>query len=118
MKNILVISQTSPFDKQNIRESLDLCLIFAAVEQNISWLLTDSALFALLKDQKPHSLSLKDYFKTIKTLEIYEVEQVYVCESALKLYGLTLEDFSIDVKALSLTEQQSLISQQDHLVTL
>ncbi|MFY8283697.1 sulfurtransferase complex subunit TusC [Pseudoalteromonas sp. SSMSWG5] len=118
MKNVLVISQHSPFDDQHIRDSLDTTLIFAAIEQNISWLLSSEAVLALKKNQQPEQLGIKNYFKTIKTLELYDVENIYVCEKSLIDFNLTKDKLIIDVKVASFEQQRHLISQQDQVVTL
>lgn len=118
MKNILVISHKAPFDKMHIRESLDTCLIFAAIEQNISWLFKDDAVLALKAGYNLSNSGLKDFFKTLKTLEIYDVEQVYVCVSSLEKFALSVDDLSIEVTPLSIQEQQTLINKQDHTVVL
>ncbi|NOU49386.1 sulfurtransferase complex subunit TusC [Pseudoalteromonas sp. JBTF-M23] len=118
MKNVLVISSDSPFDGQKIRDALDTTLIYAAIDQNISWLLKDSAVLALKKQQSAAHIGLKDYFKAIKTLEIYDVEQVYVCADAMQKYQLTEEQLIITALTLTKQQQQSLIQQQDFVVTL
>ncbi|AXV65113.1 sulfurtransferase complex subunit TusC [Pseudoalteromonas lipolytica] len=118
MKNILVISQHGPFDDQHMRESLDTTLIFAAIEQNISWLLSGDAVLALKKHQKPEVLGIKNYFKTIKTLELYDVENIYVCEKSLMDFNLTKDNLIIDVKVANFEQQRLLISQQHQVVTL
>ena len=118
MKNILVISQHGPFDDQHIRESLDTTLIFAAIEQNISWLLSGEAVLALKKNQLPERLGIKNYFKTIKTLELYDVENIYVCEKSLMDFNLTQESLIIDVKVANFEQQRELISQPHQVVTL
>jgi tRNA 2-thiouridine synthesizing protein C len=118
MKNVLVISQSSPFDGLKLRDALDTTLIYAAIDQNVSWLLTGSAVLALKSEQSAAPLGLKDFFKTIKTLEIYDVEQVYVCEDALLRYGLDAQQLTIDVTALSKQKQRALLQQQDYVVTI
>jgi len=118
MKNILVISQHSPFDDQHIRESLDTTLIFAAIEQNIGWLLSGEAVLALKKSQQPEQLGIKNYFKTIKTLELYDVENIYVCEKSLMDFNLSEDSLIIDVKVANFEQQRDLISQQHQVVTL
>ncbi len=107
-----------PFDDQHIRESLDTTLIFAAIEQNISWLLSGEAVLALKKNQQPEQLGIKNYFKTIKTLELYDVENIYVCEKSLMDFNLTQESLIIDVKVANFEQQRELISQQHQVVTL
>ena len=118
MKNVLVLSQYSPFDDSHIRDALDMTLIFGAVDQNISWLFSGPAVLALKKQQQPEHIGLKNYFKTIKTLEIYDIENIYVCEKSLLEYGLNKNNLLISVKALNYQQQHHLIAQQQQIVTL
>ena len=118
MKNILVVSHKAPFDKMHIRESLDTCLIFAAIEQNISWLFKDEAVLALKPDYDLTKSGLKDFFKSLKTLEVYDVDQIYICSESLDRFGLEINTLSVELTPLSLEEQQALISKQDHTVVL
>jgi len=97
MINVLVMSQCSPFDDLHIRDALDMTLIFAAV---------------------PNMLGIKDFFKNIKTLEIYDVENIYVCEKSLLDYGLNKNDLLLDVQALNFDQQKALIKTQQHVVNL
>ena len=60
----------------------------------------------------------QDFFKNIKTLEIYEVENIYVCEKSLLDYNLSKSQLIIDSTSLNYTEQQQLIGQQDFVVNL
>ena len=118
MINVLVISQSSPFDDMNIRDALDMTLIFAAVDQNISWLFSGPAVLALKKNQKPNSLGIKDFFKNIKMLEIYDVENIYVCEKSLIDYGLSKSELLIEANIVNFNAQKQLIHNQQHVVTL
>ncbi|WP_165735217.1 sulfurtransferase complex subunit TusC [Pseudoalteromonas sp. C8] len=118
MINVLVMSQCSPFDDLNIRDALDMTLIFAAVDQNVSWLFSGPAVLALKKHQQPNNIGLKDFFKNIKALEIYDVENIYVCEKSLLDYGLNKHDLLIEAKALNFSQQQTLIKAQQHVVNL
>lgn len=118
MINVLVMSQCSPFDDLHIRDALDMTLIFAAVDQNINWLFSGPAVLALKKQQQPNMLGIKDFFKNIKTLEIYDVENIYVCEKSLLDYGLNKNDLLLDVQALNFDQQKALIKTQQHVVNL
>ncbi|TQF70915.1 sulfurtransferase complex subunit TusC [Pseudoalteromonas luteoviolacea] len=117
-KKILVITDASPFDGQRIRESLDMALIFAAIDQEVSWLFTGASVLALTDGNHPTSLGIKDFFKQLKTLEIYDVDSLFVCQGALQKYQLTTEKLSVDVSALCNSAQQELISKHDHVVKL
>lgn len=119
MKNVLVIANKAPFDHTYMREALDMTLIFAAIEQNISLLFQGPAVLSLKQGQTPEALKLKNYFKTFGTLSLYDVEHVYVCENSLQRYSLTLNDLTIDdVTALDENAKKCLTQQQDFVVTL
>ncbi|WP_372762000.1 sulfurtransferase complex subunit TusC [Pseudoalteromonas sp.] len=118
MINVLVMSQHSPFDDMYIRDALDMALIFAAVEQNISWLFSGPAVLTLKKQQQPNLVGIKDFYKNIKMLEIYDVENIYVCEKSLLDYGLSKHDLLIPAKALNFDQQQTLIAAQQQVVNL
>ena len=118
MINVLVLSQQSPFDDMHIRDALDMTLIFAAIEQNISWLFTGPAVLALKKDQNSELLGVKNYFKSIKTLEVYDVENIYVCEKSLIDYNLDINELIIKATALDFKAQSHLIAKQQQVVNL
>lgn len=118
MKNVTVISHQSPFNNTHIRDALDMTLIFAAIDQNISWLFQGPAVCALKAEQSPQKSGLKNFLKTIKTLEIYDVDNIYVCKNSLDDYDLLTDQLMLDVKILNPDEQQQLLSKQDLVVTL
>jgi tRNA 2-thiouridine synthesizing protein C len=118
MINVLVISQSSPFDDMYIRDALDMALIFAAVEQNVSWLFSGPAVLALKKQQQPTLLGIKDFYKNIKMLEIYDVENIYVCEKSLLDYDLSKHDLLIAAQAINFEQQHALINRQHQVVNL
>ncbi|WP_462158478.1 sulfurtransferase complex subunit TusC [Pseudoalteromonas sp. GB56] len=118
MKHILVISKNAPYAGQSLRESLDLVLIFAAIDQQVTWLLEEDAVYALAPDQQPKIVAHKDFTKAINMLEIYDVEDVYVCEKSLTARGLSLNTLSIDTHGADSQQIQTLIHQADHVVVL
>lgn len=101
-----------------VRESLDMALIFAAVEQNISLLFQGAAVNSLKNNQTPATANLKDYFKSLGTLEIYDVEQIYVCERSITRFNIEHTDLSIDTQLVDDALIEDLISAQDMVVTL
>lgn len=118
MKNVLVINSSSPFTHLNGREALDMALIFAAIDQNVSLLFRGAAVLALKPRQQPEEAKLKNYFKTLKTLELYDIENVYVCADSINQYPLDSTDLLLNAKVLNKAEIELLFRQQDHIVTL
>ncbi len=116
MKHILVVVSSSPFAGMQMRESLDMTLIFAAIDQKVSWLFKDEALFALKKNQSPASAQLKDFFKTFGTLALYDVDALYYdLDAANRLALSALHD---DFKSVTQEVIHELINDADFVVTL
>jgi len=61
-------------------------------------------------------LGKKTLTKVLDALPAYEVEELYVCADALGTLGVQI-DPSLTVKPINLTEQQSLISTSDAVIT-
>ncbi len=118
MKKILVILSHSPFDGLKCREALDTALIFAALDQKVSMLFQHDAVFCLKPDQSPEKVALKNFFKTLKTLELYDVEDIFVSEPCMKMRNISSENLLLDVTSLSHADIKKLYKQQDHLVSL
>ncbi|MGA4606425.1 DsrE family protein [Pseudoalteromonas maricaloris] len=117
-KNVLIISQTSPFDQNSLKEALDVALIYAAIDQQVSWLFTSSAVLSLQKTLNAPLLGLKDMFKQLKTLEIYDVERVYACQSAMEEFNISPHSLAVATEIKNQHEILALIKQHDFVVTL
>jgi len=118
MKNILIIQSYSPFDGVKCREALDTALIFAAIDQNVSILFKGDAVFCLHAEQKPALANLKDYFKTLKMLELYDVENIYACQQSLELRGIDINNLHLDCTIVNNTHIKAILLEQDHLVNM
>jgi len=118
MKNILVIQTSSPFDGVKCREALDTALIFAAIDQNVSMLFKDDAVFCLHAKQNPNAANLKDYFKTLKMLELYDVENIYACKQSLELRGIDINNLHLACELVDNSQIKDILNANDHLVTM
>lgn len=118
MKSFLVICNQSPFVDVSLKESLDMALIFAAIDQEVSLLLQGNALFGLLAGQSIDTLCLKNYLKAFGTLALYDIDQIYVCAQSLEELNLKESQFAFDVIALDESEKRELLTKQHQVVTL
>lgn len=118
MKNILVMQTSSPFDGVKCREALDTALIFAAIDQNVSILFKDDAVFCLHENQKPALVNLKDYFKTLKMLELYDVENIYACKQSLEVRGIDINNLHLQCELVDNNQIKAILNTNDHLVTM
>ena len=54
----------------------------------------------LLKEQQPAAILQRHYAPTFKMLELYDIEEVYVCADSLAERGVTVDDLLIPVESL------------------
>ena len=54
----------------------------------------------LLEQQQPGESLSRDYIAAFKLMELYDIEQVYVCERSLQRFGLSSEQLVIDLSLI------------------
>ncbi|MBT4087186.1 MAG: sulfurtransferase complex subunit TusC [Deltaproteobacteria bacterium] len=97
-------------------EGLEMVLITAAYEQDISIAFIDDGVYSLIKDQDTEDLQIKGFVKTFKALEDYEVEKLYVDHHSLTERGLKTSDLIVDVEVLGSTEIGKIMEEQDVII--
>ncbi|OCF99520.1 sulfurtransferase complex subunit TusC [Gilliamella sp. wkB308] len=116
MKNIAIIIHSSPHGSAKGREALDLALALSALN-HITVIFTDKGIFHLLPDQQPDLILMRDYIATFNMLELYDIEDVYVSESALKSHNLSDSTFNITTKVINHYDLNQLLDEQDVILT-
>ena len=58
----------------------------------------------MLKNQDPTAILSRDYIALFKMLELYDVEELYVCEGSLEERGLNHQDLLVEVKTCSMDD--------------
>lgn len=88
MKKLAIIFRRAPHGSASGREGLDLALLSASFEQEVSLIFTDEGVLTLLKQQQPELIGCKDYIATLGALPLYDIDTVLVCKQSLKELGL------------------------------
>lgn len=108
MNSIGFVFKTSPHGSNSGREGLDAVLASSAYTEDLALYFLGDGVFQLLKHQQPQAILSRDYIATFKMLELYDIENVYVCAQSLSVRGLCSDDLLIDVIVL---EKQTLVEQ-------
>lgn len=93
-------------------EGLEVILIMAAYEQDITVAFVDDGVYCLKKGQDTTGVGIKEYAKTFKVLEPYGVERLYVDRVSLEARGLTVDDLITGVEVVESEEIANVISAQ------
>jgi tRNA 2-thiouridine synthesizing protein C len=117
MKKILFLQRRSPYGTAFAKEALDAILMASAFDQSVSLAFTDDGVWQLKKQQEPHELGFKNFSLTFKALELYDIKQIYVEQSALEQRGLTIADLMITVTVLPTAQFSQLLQQQEVILS-
>jgi len=92
VKKFLYVNRKAPYGTIYAQESLEVVLIGAAFDQDVSLAFLDDGVFQLTKGQDTKEIGLKNFSATYRALGDYEVTKLYVEKESLAERGLTLDD--------------------------
>ena len=112
-KRFMCINRRAPYGTIYALEGLEVVLIGAAFEQDVSVVYLDDGVYQLKKDQDTVDSDIKNFSPTYRALASYGVEKLYVEIESMKERGLTEHDLVVPVETISGDELTELMEQQD-----
>lgn len=112
MKKVAIIINTSPHGNAKGREALDIALSLSGIN-HVSVFFMNDGVFHLLSNQHPEKILMRDYIATLNMLELYDIEDVYVCKCSLSSRSLTNISLNIPNKMLDKKSLNQLLAMQD-----
>ena len=109
--------QTAAYNGIKIQEVLDQVLITAAFDQQVSLLLLDDAVYHLLKNQQSERIACKDISAIYRSLQLYDIEDIYIEQDSLCCRGLTQDELVIPVTLLNRQEVATTIKTFDFVLS-
>jgi len=91
-KKFLYINRKAPYGTIYALESLEVVLIGAAFEQEVSLAFLDDGVFQLVEGQDTAGVGMKNFSKTYRALGDFEVRKLYVERDSLAERGLSQAD--------------------------
>ncbi|MGS0689282.1 sulfurtransferase complex subunit TusC [Shewanella sp. 30m-9] len=116
MKKLCIIFKQAPHGTAHGREGLDLSLLSASFEQEVSLIFTGEGLLTLLKNQDPESIGCKDYIATLGALPLYDIDTVLVCQESMHELGLLETDFRITASISTAIEISTHLAGVDEVI--
>lgn len=126
-KKFLYVNRRAPYGTIYALESLEVVLIGAAFDQDVSLAFLDDGVYQLVKDQDTTGIGMKNFSPTYRALGDYEVTRLYVEKESLEARGLlpdqlmeiTYEDEDDDwaekpsIRIVDRAELSEIMAQQD-----
>ena len=91
-KKFMYINRKAPYGTIYAWESLEVVLIGAAFDQEVSLAFVDDGVYQLMKGQDTTEVGIKNFSPTYAALGDYDVNKIYIEKESLEARGLTLDD--------------------------
>ena len=92
IKKFMYLNRTAPYGTIYAWEALEVVLIGAAFDQDVSLAFVGDGVFQLTKGQDTTEIGMKNFSATYSALGDYEVKKIYIEKESLEERGLTLDD--------------------------
>jgi len=92
IKKFMYLNRRAPFGTIYAWESLEVVLIGAAFDQEVSLMFADDGVYQLVKGCDTSESDMKNFMPTYRTLGDYGVRYMYVDQASLEARGLTADD--------------------------
>ena len=91
-KKMMYINRNAPYGTVYALEGLEVVLIGAAFEQDVSMAFIGDGVYQILQGQDTSESDMKNFSPTYNALGDYEVTKLYVEQESLDERGLTVDD--------------------------
>ena len=116
-KKFLYVNRRAPYGSVYALESLEVVLIGAAFEQDVSMAFIDDGVYQLMKGQDTKDVDMKNFSPTYRALEMYDVEKLYVDKQSMEERGMTTEDLIVPVEVLDRAAMSDLMEEQEVILS-
>ena len=116
-KKIGIINRQAPIGNSHAREALDLTLALSAFNESLSLFFIGDGVYQLLAKHQADLVLQKNFQPMLQMLDLYDVEQIYVCQTSLVARNIEMDDLVIKTTCLTADEITSNLAQQDQLLS-
>lgn len=123
----MYLNRKAPYGTVYALESLEVVLIAAAFEQDVSLAFIDDGVYQIVNGQGTDGIGMKNFSNTYHALGDYEINKLYVSQESLDERGLSADDImplmyededddwaeKPSVKIVSNKELSEIMSEQD-----
>lgn len=112
-----ILFKQSPFQNKAGQDGLELALTLATFEQPVELFFKGLGIQQLLKELTGEPAGRKTYTAAFKSLELYDIEAVYVYQPSLAQLNVTPEQLAIDVTVLTPSQWHQKLKSQNRVLS-
>lgn len=116
-KKIGIINRQAPHGSSTAREALDLTLAISAFNESLSVFFIGDGVYQLLAKHQADLILQKDFQPMLQMLELYDVENIYVCQQSLSERNISVDQLVIKTILLNTEEINEYLQQQHQLMS-
>lgn len=113
--DLLFIFRSPPYSTPTSQEGVDALLAAAIFDQKIAVIFMGDGVFQLQKNQAPNNS--RNQMKMLQSFTMYDIDQVFVQESALSARRLAAGDLAIASTSLSDAEIHQRLASAAHILS-
>jgi tRNA 2-thiouridine synthesizing protein C len=117
VRKFMYVNRRAPYGTIYALESLEVVLIAAAFEQDVSLVFLDDGVYQIKKGQNTDAIGVKNFSPTYRALEGYDVEKLYVERESLESRGLTTDDLIVPVEVMDKDQLAALMEEQEVILS-
>jgi len=117
VKKFMFVNRKAPYGTIYALEALEVVLISAAFDQDVSLAFVDDGVFQLMKGQHTKAIDVKNFSPTYRALEGYDIEKLFVEKESMEARGLSEENLIVPVEVLSREDMGKLMEEQDVVIS-
>lgn len=116
---IAFLFRTSPHGTSISREGLDAILAATAFcePNDIGIFFIDDGVLNLIDNQQPEIIQQKDFIRTFKLLDLYDVEQRFICTASLQKFKLDNRELILSCEKINRSLLLEKLNQAEKLFT-
>jgi tRNA 2-thiouridine synthesizing protein C len=116
VKKFMFVNRKAPHGTIYALEALEVVLISAAFDQDVTLAFLDDGVYQLVKGQNTKAIDVKNFSPTYRALEGYDIEKLYVERESLEARGLSEDQLIVPVEVMSGEELAKRMEEQDVVI--
>ena len=117
IKKFLFVNRKAPYGTIYALEALEVVMISAAFDQDVSLAFLDDGIFQIVKDQETTFIGMKNFSQTYRALEDFGDTKLYVERESMEARGISESDFIVPAEVISVREMAELMASQDIILS-
>lgn len=117
VRKFMYVNRRAPYGTIYALESLEVVLIAAAFEQDVTLVFMDDGVYQIKKGQNTDAIGVKNFSPTYRALEGYDVEKLYVERESLESRGMTTDDLVVPVQLVDKDQLAELMEEQEVILS-